>query len=91
MTRNRPLDPAWLRGMTLPRVSRRDALRGAGLLGASAFMAACGVEGSSKDEAPQASGFWDSQTKAGVLDFANWPLYMDQDKVGGKVVYRNGL
>jgi spermidine/putrescine transport system substrate-binding protein len=22
-----------------------------------------------------------------VLDFANWPLYMDQEKVGGKVVY----
>jgi spermidine/putrescine transport system substrate-binding protein len=84
---NRPLDPALLRGMTMPRISRRVALRGAGLLGASAFMAACGVEGSSKEEAPQASGFWDSQTKAGVLDFANWPLYMDQDKVGGKVVY----
>jgi spermidine/putrescine transport system substrate-binding protein len=88
VTRNRPLDPAWLRGMTMPRVSRRDALRGAGLLGASAFLAACGVEGSNEeDEAPQASGFWASQTKAGVLDFANWPLYMDQDKVGGKVVY----
>ena len=87
MTRNRPLDPAWLRGMTMPRVSRRDALRGAGLLSASAFLAACGVEGSGNDDTPQASGFWDNQTKAGVLDFANWPLYMDQDKVGGKVVY----
>lgn len=89
MTRNRPLDPAWLRGMTMPRISRRDALRGAGLLGASAFLAACGVEGTSggDDEAPQASGFWASQTKAGRLDFANWPLYMDQEKQGGKTVY----
>jgi spermidine/putrescine transport system substrate-binding protein len=88
VTRNRPLDPAWLRGMTMPRVSRRDALRGAGLLGASAFLAACGVEGSGGgDEAPQASGFWDSQTKAGQLNFANWPLYMDQEKQGGKTVY----
>ena len=87
MTTNRPLDPALLRGMTMPRISRRAALRGAGLLGASAFLAACGVEGSGNDEAPQAAGFWDSQTKAGVLDFANWPLYMDQEKVGGKVVY----
>ena len=87
MTTNRPLDPALLRGMTMPRISRRAALRGAGLLSASAFLAACGVEGSGNDEAPQASGFWDSQTKAGVLDFANWPLYMDQEKVGGKVVY----
>jgi len=83
----RPLDPALVRGLTLPRISRRSALRGAGLLGASAFLAACGVEGSSEQEAPQAAGFWDTQTKAGKLDFANWPLYMDQDKVKGKNVY----
>jgi spermidine/putrescine transport system substrate-binding protein len=87
VTRNRPLDPALLRGLTMPRISRRDALRGAGLLGASAFLAACGVEGSGGDDAPQASGFWASQTKAGQLDFANWPLYMDQEKQGGKTVY----
>jgi spermidine/putrescine transport system substrate-binding protein len=83
----RPLDPALLRGLVSPRISRRSALRGAGLLGASAFLAACGVQGGNKEEAPQASGFWASQTKAGKLDFANWPLYMDQEKVGGKVVY----
>jgi spermidine/putrescine transport system substrate-binding protein len=83
----RPLDPALLRGMTMPRISRRSALRGAGLLGASAVLAACGVEGSNDEAAPQASGFWDGKTQAGVLDFANWPLYMDTDKVGGKTVY----
>jgi spermidine/putrescine transport system substrate-binding protein len=87
VTRNQPLDLALLRGLTMPRISRRDALRGAGLLGASAFLAACGVEGSGGDEAPQEAGFWDSQTKAGVLNFANWPLYMDQEKRGGKTVY----
>jgi spermidine/putrescine transport system substrate-binding protein len=87
VTRNRQLDPAWARGMTTPRISRRAALRGAGLLGASAFLAACGVEGSGGDDAPQAAGFWESQTKAGQLDFANWPLYMDTDKVGGKTVH----
>jgi spermidine/putrescine transport system substrate-binding protein len=73
--------------MTMPRISRRAALRGAGLLSASAFLAACGVEGSNKEEAPQAAGFWETQTKAGRLDFANWPLYMDTAKVGGKTVY----
>jgi len=83
---HRPIDPALLRGMTMPRISRRSALRGAGLISASAVLAACGVSGTS-DEQPQTPGFWDSQTKAGVLDFANWPLYMDQDKVGGKTVY----
>jgi spermidine/putrescine transport system substrate-binding protein len=89
MTTKRPLDPALLRGLTMPRIGRRDALRGAGLLSAAAFLAACGVEGSGGggDEAPQASGFWASQTKAGQLDFANWPLYMDQEKKGGKNVY----
>jgi spermidine/putrescine transport system substrate-binding protein len=87
VTRNRPLDPALLRGLTMPRISRRDALRGAGLLGASAFLAACGVEGTSGDEAPQESGFWANQTLAKQLDFANWPLYMDTAKVGGKTVH----
>jgi spermidine/putrescine transport system substrate-binding protein len=87
VTRNRPLDPAWVRGMTMPRINRRDALRGGALLGASAFLAACGVQGTSGDEAPQESGFWASQTKAGQLDFANWPLYMDTAKVGGKTVH----
>ncbi len=89
MTPDRPLDPALLRGLTMPRMSRRAALRGAGLLGASALLAACGVEGTSGggDEAPKASEFWASQTKAGRLDFANWPLYMDQEKQKGKTVY----
>src|ERR687897_185599 len=54
---------------------------------ASAFLAACGVEGSGGDDAPQASGFWASQTQANLLNFANWPLYMDQEKKGGKTVY----
>jgi spermidine/putrescine transport system substrate-binding protein len=89
VTRNQPLDPALLRGLTMPRISRRSALRGAGLLGASALLAACGVEGSSGGGGAeqQQSGFWASQTKAGQLDFANWPLYMDTAKVGGKTVF----
>jgi spermidine/putrescine transport system substrate-binding protein len=81
------IDPALLRGLTMPRISRRAALRGAGALGASALLAACGVSGTDEAEAPQAPSFWASQTKAGVLNFANWPLYMDQDKVKGKTVY----
>jgi spermidine/putrescine transport system substrate-binding protein len=89
VTTNRPIDPALLRGLTMPRISRRSALRGAGLVGASAFLAACGVQGTndSGDKAPQASGFWAGKTKAGVLNFANWPLYIDVAKVGGKTVH----
>ena len=82
--RNRTLDPALLRGMTQPRVSRRALLRGSGLAGAAALLAACGVEGSSGQKQAQAPGFWDGKTKAGLLNFANWPLYIDTAKVGGK-------
>jgi spermidine/putrescine transport system substrate-binding protein len=85
--RQRPIDPALLRGMTMPRITRRSALRGAGLLSASAVLAACGVSGTSEEETPQAAGFWDTQTKAGLLNFANWPLYMDTAKEGGKTVH----
>ena len=85
--RQQPIDPALLRGMTMPRISRRAALRGAGLLSASAVLAACGVSGTNEDQQQQASGFWASQTKANQLDFANWPLYMDTAKKGGKTVY----
>jgi spermidine/putrescine transport system substrate-binding protein len=85
--RQQPIDPALLRGMTMPRISRRSALRGAGLLSASAVLAACGVSGTSEEEKPQASGFWATQTKAGTLNFANWPLYMDTAKEKGKTVH----
>ena len=85
--RDRYLDPALLRGLTQPRLSRRSLLRGAGLAGASALLAACGVEGSSSQKRAQAPSFWEGKTKAGVLNFANWPLYIDTDKVGGKTVH----
>ena len=81
------IDPALLRGLTQPRISRRAALAGVGLAGASALLAACGVKGSSQQAKPQAPGFWEGKTKAGVLNFANWPLYIDVEKVGGKTVH----
>ena len=80
------MDPALLRGLTMPRMTRRAALRGAGLAGMAAALAACGVKGTSKS-APQANevkAFWDKQTKANVLNFANWPAYIDTDPVNGK-------
>ena len=70
MTTNRPIDPALLRGLTMPRISRRAALRGAGLVGASAFLAACGVQGTndSGGQAPQASGFWADKTNIALRE-----------------------
>src|SRR5439155_21776154 len=79
------MDPALLRGLTQRRLSRRDLLRyagtGAGTAGLAAFLAACGV----KSNKPGASGsaqvgsheWWSKQQQAGVLNFANWPYYMD--------------
>jgi spermidine/putrescine transport system substrate-binding protein len=80
------VDPALLRGLTMPRMSRRAALRGAGLAGMAAMLAACGVSGTSKSAPPpdEVKAFWDKQTKAGQLDFANWPAYIDTDPVNGK-------
>jgi len=54
----RRIDPALLRGLTQRRVSRRDLLKGvgagAGALGLSAFLAACGVSGTSNTKTPAA-------------------------------------
>lgn len=82
------VDPALLRSLTLPRLSRRQLLRsagiGAGALALSPFLAACGGEGTD-DVAPEAPGGfdWSKQEKAGELVFANWPYYMDQKRVEG--------
>ena len=68
-------------------ITRRDLLRrmgiGVGALSMSAFLAACGVDGTSEngdgtqqEGAPSFAG----QDPAGELDFANWPLYIDRAK-----------
>jgi spermidine/putrescine transport system substrate-binding protein len=66
-------------------MSRRDLLRrmgiGAGALSLSAFLAACGTEGT----APSGGGGQKrdpltTNEVQGELDFANWPLYIDKAK-----------
>jgi spermidine/putrescine transport system substrate-binding protein len=50
------------------------------------LLAACG--GGEEPVASQGTGFdWSEQKKAGELTFANWPLYIDKDKVDGEVVH----
>jgi spermidine/putrescine transport system substrate-binding protein len=70
------MDPSFLRGLTQKRITRRGALQGAGALSFAAFLAACGI-GSKPSVAAHQNWVWDTATKANVLDFANWPLYMD--------------
>jgi spermidine/putrescine transport system substrate-binding protein len=81
------VDPSLLRGMTEYRMSRRGFLRlagaGAGAAGLSAFLAACGVSGStSKTTSPGAATvgsaeWWSKQKLNHKLNFANWAYYLD--------------
>jgi len=85
------LGPDWIRGLLNARVSRRGALQVGGASALAMTLAACGVSGAKKtpslppSQASQAAasaskaaqGFWDSQTKTGSFNFANWPLYID--------------
>lgn len=84
MSPNSPL----FRGLTESRVSRRQLLRGAGAgigaLALSELLAACSIAGTAPT-ATSSTGtdwttYWASQKKHGVLNFANWPLYIDEDK-----------
>jgi spermidine/putrescine transport system substrate-binding protein len=88
------LDPAVLRGLTEGRYSRRQLLRaaGAGALGVSfsGFLAACGAAGTnpttqgttSAAAAVGSAEWWSKQKQQGVLDFANWPYYIDVSNHG---------
>jgi spermidine/putrescine transport system substrate-binding protein len=80
------MDPSFLRGLTQKRVTRRTALQGAGAVSLAAALAACGI-GSKPTTVAHTNWVWDKATKAGVLDFANWPLYIDTAEVGGKTTY----
>jgi spermidine/putrescine transport system substrate-binding protein len=70
------MDPAFLRGLTQKRITRRTALQGAGAASLAAFLAACGI-GSKTQTVAHTNWVWNKATKTGVLDFANWPLYID--------------
>lgn len=82
-----PIDPAIWRGLTQPRLSRRDIFRyagaGAGVLGLSALASACGVQGATATSATQGANgvgspsWWDKQKLHHVVNFANWPYYID--------------
>jgi spermidine/putrescine transport system substrate-binding protein len=98
MKEDRWIDPALFRGLTQRRMSRRDLLRyggmGAGALGISALLQACGVSGTAPTTGGQATGspaspspdelrqIYGDGTPAGQLNFANWPDYIDVDEDG---------
>ncbi|HJP64935.1 MAG TPA: spermidine/putrescine ABC transporter substrate-binding protein [Actinomycetota bacterium] len=85
------IDFAMIRGATQRRFSRRDFLRGAGAgagaLGLSAFLAACGVSGQAPKKRSGASPadlkkIYGDGTPAGTLNFGNWEDYIDVNAKG---------
>ncbi|MGZ8652481.1 MAG: spermidine/putrescine ABC transporter substrate-binding protein, partial [Actinomycetota bacterium] len=92
-------DPAFLRGLTMRRMSRRDLFRsagiGAGALSIGAILAACGGTsggggaggGGGGGGSTGGGGIDWNATPNGTLMFANWPLYIDKKKVNGQVTY----
>jgi spermidine/putrescine transport system substrate-binding protein len=72
-----------IRGLTQRRMSRRGFFRAAAIgTGAAALpsiLAACGSSPAPRTAAPvDWHGWWANQQAAGVLDFANWPYYIDR-------------
>jgi spermidine/putrescine transport system substrate-binding protein len=83
-----PVDPSLWRGITQPRLSRRQVLAsagtGAGALGLSAFLAACGVKGNTASPSGSSpaggvgtTAWWAKQQLHHTVNFANWPFYID--------------
>jgi spermidine/putrescine transport system substrate-binding protein len=75
-------------------VTRRGFLQGSALVGFSAFLAACGTKGTGASASPSASASASASitpeptaspsptakpSPAAILNFANWPLYIDVD------------
>ena len=92
----RNVDPAWLRGMTSKRMSRRNLLKaagvGAGTLSLASILAACGTPGQEATQAPQPGGvgtpeWWAEQEAGDLVNFTNWPAYLDiaKDKDGNRI------
>jgi spermidine/putrescine transport system substrate-binding protein len=68
------------------RITRRTMLQGTALAGAGAFLAACGSPAQSSAPSsepapvPSDGAATGMPTPSDVLNFANWPLYIDQDE-----------
>ena len=71
-------------------ITRRGFLQGSALVGFSAFLAACGAKGtgasasastsaSATPEATASTAATPKPSPSAVLNFANWPLYIDTD------------
>jgi spermidine/putrescine transport system substrate-binding protein len=77
------MDPSIIRGLTDRRISRREVFRYGGAAGLAAFLAACGVSGSTNKGGSGGVGsaaWWKSQKVHQKVNFANWAYYIDTAK-----------
>ncbi|GAB3808418.1 spermidine/putrescine ABC transporter substrate-binding protein [Humibacter antri] len=80
-----PRRPGW--SPTGAPLSRRAMLKGVlggvGVAALGSALAGCSIQGSVSSQAQEKvdwPAFWSKQKPTTKLDFANWPLYIDQDK-----------
>ena len=66
------LDPSVLRGLLSPRITRRAALQAGAIAGAASLLLPAAA-----DAAVEGTAWWATKSKTGVLNFANWPYYID--------------
>ncbi|HYF10731.1 MAG TPA: spermidine/putrescine ABC transporter substrate-binding protein [Actinomycetota bacterium] len=84
----RRIDPAWMRGMTRKRMSRRQLFRytgaGVGAYGLASLLAACGTDPETAPSVePGGVGspeWWADQEAGDLVRFTNWPAYIDIGK-----------
>jgi spermidine/putrescine transport system substrate-binding protein len=82
----RPAEPTASLGTMRSSLSRRRLLQGAGLGGAAMFAAACGATAPSSANGsgtPSAASAPDQSDTDKVLNWSNWPLYIDSDDETG--------
>ncbi len=79
------LSPAFARGLTTRRMSRRNMLKiggaSVGALSLSSILAACGGNGTSAGggSSSAAAVDFDPKNAGSTLNFSNWPIYIDKD------------
>ena len=84
MTTNRPEMIAAVAGTMRSSVSRRRLLQAAGIGGAAVAVAACGTGGSdATGESGEAATAEDMSDSEKVVNWSNWPLYIDVDEEMG--------
>src|SRR5665213_330967 len=73
---NGGIDPSFIRGLTQPRVSRRQFLVGAGVA-SSLFLTAGDASIAGASTKVGSTSWWKQQKLHHQVNFANWPYYID--------------